>query len=229
MSMTAIEKRPEDLIGQLNAVERKNAPAKLFLAGDAELLRHGRRVSVVGSRRASKAGLSRAASLTKALVSSGVTVVSGLAKGIDTAAHTNAISNGGRTIAVLGNPLGTYYPASNRRLQEEIAASHLAVTQFPAGYPSLPKNWPQRNRTMALLTDCTVIVEAGEGSGTLHQGWEALRLGRPLFLMESVTMDESLDWPAAMIGYGAQILSRSNLDSFLEEIPTRASSESLAV
>lgn len=227
--MMTIEMRPEDLIGPLNEVETKNAPKVLYLSGNLDLIQKGRRVSVVGSRKASEAGRSRAASLTKALVAADVTVVSGLAKGIDTVAHETAIALGGQTIAVLGNPLETFYPASNRSLQAQIADSFLAVSQFPTGYPSQPKNWPRRNRTMALLTDCTVIVEAGEGSGTLHQGWEALRLGRPLFLMESVTTNEHLAWPREMIKYGALVLSRSNLEAFLEEIPTRASSESLAV
>jgi DNA processing protein len=78
---------------------------------------------------------------------------------------------------------------------------------------------------MALLTDATVIVEAGESSGTLHQGWEALRLGRPLFLMESLTKDPHLAWPAEMIKYGAQVLSRENLDDVLDAIPERVRGE----
>jgi DNA processing protein len=84
-----------------------------------------------------------------------------------------------------------------------------------------------RNRTMALLSDATVIVEAGEKSGTLHQGWEALRLGRLLFLMESVTKDPSLSWPAEMIHYGAQVLTRENVELALEEIPDFNRTESL--
>ena len=76
-----------------------------------------------------------------------------------------------------------------------------------------------RNRTMALLTDATVIVEAGEKSGTVHQGWEALRLGRLLFLMESVASDPRLSWPKEMIHYGAQVLSREKLDEALPDIP----------
>jgi DNA processing protein len=76
-----------------------------------------------------------------------------------------------------------------------------------------------RNRTMALLSDATVIVEAGETSGTLHQGWEALRLGRLVFLMESVTQNPSLKWPHEMIQFGAQVLSRNNLDEALADIP----------
>ena len=100
-------------------------------------------------------------------------VVSGLACGIDTAAHTAAIESGGKTIAVLGTPLDDTYPQENQALQSLIMAQHLAVSQFAPGAGTQPKNFPVRNRTMALLTDATVIVEAGEKSGTVHQGWEA--------------------------------------------------------
>lgn len=219
------EYRPADLLGQLNDVEEKNAPKTLYLAGDEALARGGRRVSIVGSRKPTSAGVGRAQELAIALAGARITVVSGLAKGIDTAAHMGAITGGGHTLAVLGTPLDQSYPASNKALQAEIMRDHLAVSQFPSGYPSQPKNFPIRNRTMALLSDATVIVEAGEKSGTLHQGWEVLRLGRLLFLMESVAENESLSWPTKMIGYGAQVLSAQNLEQFLEEVPERPSGE----
>ena len=105
----------------------------------------------------------------------------------------------------------------------------LVVSQFPPGYPSQKKNFPMRNRTMALITDATVIVEAGEKSGTLHQGWEALRLGRLLFLLESVAKDDRLSWPAEMIRYGAQVLSRENLELVLDEMPEYSRVEPLTL
>ena len=95
----------DELIGPLNEVERKNAPERLFLAGDVDLLRSGRRVSIVGSRKVSPEGASRTRGLVKVLVERGITVVSGLAEGVDTAAHETALSEGGRTVAVLGTPL----------------------------------------------------------------------------------------------------------------------------
>jgi hypothetical protein len=104
---------------------------------------------------------------------------------------------------VLGTPLDQFYPKGNHDLQQTLMREHLVVSQFPLGYPVTPKNFPIRNRTMALLTDATVIVEAGEKSGTVHQGWEALRLGRLLFLLESVAMEPALSWPKEMIHYGA--------------------------
>jgi len=219
---------PEDLIGPLNEVERKNAPERLFLAGDADLLRSGRRVSVVGSRKVSSAGASRTRGLVKVLVERGITVVSGLAEGVDTAAHETALNEGGRTIAVLGTPLDKHYPARNRELQERMMREHLVVSQFPVGYPFQKKNFPMRNRTMALLSDATIIVEAGEKSGTLHQGWEALRLGRPLFLLRSVAEDARLSWPSEMIRYGAEVLTREMLPDALEEMPTLTHGEAVA-
>jgi DNA processing protein len=210
---------PSEILGPLNDVEAKNAPRLLHLQGDAALLTRGPRVSVVGSRKASPEGLSRTAALVRALVEHNMIVVSGLAAGIDTQAHTSAIEAGGRTIAVLGTALDEVYPKENKALQEAIGRDHLLVSQFSPGANTTPKNFPIRNRTMALLTDATVIVEAGEGSGTLHRGWEALRLGRLLFLMESVTRDSRLTWPQEVLRYGAQVLSRSNLDESLADIP----------
>lgn len=214
-----------DLLGQLNDVERKNAPERLFFAGHREWFEGCRRVSVVGTRKPSADGRIRAHDFALALVLRQIVVVSGLAEGIDTVAHESAMGGGARTIAVLGTSLEDVFPESNRELQDRIMHEHLAVSQFAPGTPARRTNFPQRNRTMALLTDATVIVEAGESSGTLHQGWEALRLGRPLFLMESLTKDERLSWPAEMIRYGAQVLSRGNLESVLDAIPERIRGE----
>ncbi|MGX9357513.1 DNA-processing protein DprA [Roseobacteraceae bacterium S113] len=210
----------EDLLGPLSTFERKNAPAELFLEGDRSLLTEGQRVAIVGSRNASREGIARARALTKELVKHDIVVVSGLAEGIDTVAHETAIDCGGRTIAVLGTPLSQAYPAKNRELLERIKRDHLAVTQFPEGYPAKRDNFPRRNRTMALICDATVVVEAGEKSGTRHQGWEAIRLGRIVYLMKSVAQNPALSWPKEMIGYGAQVLSREDLPDALYEIPS---------
>lgn len=217
--MDVVRRTPTDILGSLTDVERKHAPKELFLTGDLGLLAQGPRVSVVGSRKASAEGLRRARAFAKALVDHGMVVVSGLAEGVDTAAHQGAIDAGGRTIAVLGTPLDQGYPKENVELQARIGREHLLVSQFPSGYRTQPGSFPMRNRTMALLTDATVIVEAGEKSGTVHQGWEALRLGRLLFLLESVANDSQLSWPKELIRYGAQVLSRESLAEALQEIP----------
>ncbi len=222
---TLEEHTPEALLGSLNEVERKHAPRLLFTAGKIELLQRGIRVSVVGSRNASPEGVARTRAITEILVTHSVIVVSGLAAGIDTVAHTTAIRSGGSTLAVLGTPLDSCFPASNRDLLDQIVANHLAVSQFAIGTPPSKRNFPIRNRTMALLSDATIIVEAGEGSGTIHQGWEALRLGRPLFLLESLSRREDLSWPAEMLRYGAETLTRTNLPHVLANLPERPRGE----
>lgn len=203
----------------LSLEEKKYAPDTLFVEGEADLLLEGVKVSVVGSRKASEEGLRRAKILTQKLLAHNIIVVSGLAAGIDTIAHETAIAEGGRTIAVLGTPLDKAYPSSNKALLNQIKQDHLAISQFPLGYPTKPQNFPMRNRTMALVSDATVIVEASQNSGTRHQGWEALRLGRSLFIMENVATNPSLSWPKEMMAYGAQVLVREGLDEILENIP----------
>ena len=109
--------KTDDILGPLNDFERKHAPEELFIEGDKALLTEGVRVSVVGSRKASEAGVRRAKAFTQALVRHDITVVSGLADGIDTVAHGTAIAEGGKTIAVLGTPLDKAYPAKNKELR----------------------------------------------------------------------------------------------------------------
>ncbi|MBK9385787.1 MAG: DNA-processing protein DprA [Planctomycetes bacterium] len=175
-------------------------------------------VAIVGSRQASELGLARARRLARFLSDHRVIVMSGLAEGIDTAAHRTTIDSGGRTIAVLGTPLDECFPAKNRALQHEIMESHLAVSQFASGARTGRHSFPLRNRTMALLSDATVIVEARDGSGTLHQGWEALRLGRMLWITKSLFENPALRFPRELEAYGAEILDESSLNLLLDQL-----------
>lgn len=183
------------------------------------MLYEKRRVSVVGSRSASREGLQRAKIISRTLVEHDIIVVSGLAKGIDTIAHQTAIDSGGQTIAVLGTPLNVPYPKENTSLLDTIKKEHLAISQFPEGFPTQPKNFPIRNRTMALISDATIIIEASEKSGTRHQGWEALRLGREVYILENVVEDSNVSWATQMLDFGAQILTRENVDDIFSHIP----------
>lgn len=213
------ELRTTDALGPLGPVELKNAPDVLYTAGDMSLLTEGSRVAIVGSRKVSEDGIRRARAVTRALVEQGIIVVSGLAEGIDTVAHRTAIDGGGRTIAVLGTPLSKAYPATNARLLDEIKRDHLAISQFPEGYPGKGQNFPRRNRTMALISDATIVIEASEKSGTRHQCWEAIRLGRHLYLLENVANNPNLTWPKQLMEYGAQVLRREDLPDILFDIP----------
>ncbi len=209
---------PMQLLGPLNEVEERNAPKLLYLSGHSEWMGLVPRVAVIGARKASDDGLRRSRRLARELVERGVTIVSGLASGIDTEAHKTALEAGGKTIAVLGTPLDQAYPSENRNLQARLAVEHLVVSQFPLGSRTYKGNFPLRNRTMALLSHASVIVEAGESSGSLSQGWEALRLGRPLFLLRSIVDNPALAWPSKMLDYGANVLS--DLEDLLDAIPS---------
>jgi DNA processing protein len=194
----------DDVLGRpLNDVETKHAPKTLYIKGMTQLPLLGPRVSIVGSRKASLNGLSDARKIAKTLAEKGVVIVSGLAEGIDTSAHEATMKAGGRTIAVLGTPLNKTYPKKNFRLQQEIMHHHLAISQFQIGHPTIPKDFVTRNRTMALISDATIIVEAGDMSGSRHQGWEAIRLGRPLFIWKSGPHVPQLQWQKDMLKYGA--------------------------
>jgi DNA processing protein len=215
----------EDLLGPLNPFEAKHAPDALYVLGNTEILRHGARVSIVGSRKASLFGRARARKLAAMLAQRGIVVVSGLAEGIDTAAHTAAIEGGGRTIGVIGTPIDKAYPKQNKELQERIAREHLLLSQFAPGQPVQRKNFPMRNRTMALISDATVIIEASNTSGSLSQGWEALRLGRALFITKALTEDPRISWTREMLDHGARVLSDESIDAFLDCLPERSEME----
>ncbi|MCT3788709.1 DNA-protecting protein DprA [Elizabethkingia anophelis] len=207
-----------DYYDKLTTVERKNSPKELFYKGDFSLLENGRRVAVVGSRKVSELGVRRARKIAKFLVQNDITVVSGLAEGIDSIAHRIAIESKGHTIGVIGTPIDKYFPAENKGLQDLIGENHLLISQFPENYPVTPKSFPIRNRTMALISDATIIIEASEKSGTKHQGWEALRLGRQLLIMENV-LNDKISWAEEMLSYGAQVLTSENFEYLIESIP----------
>ncbi len=208
----------EQLLGALSEIERKYAPERLFVAGKMKFPLPHPRVALIGTRTASAEGLKIASTLSATLAREGVTIVSGLARGIDTAAHTAAIEAGGSTIAVLGTPLSQSYPRENAGLQSAIMKDHLAVSQFEDGRPVTRTNFVIRNRTMALVADASVIVESGDTGGSLHQGWEALRLGRPLFIHTREYAKAGLQWPRKMADYGA--VEFKDAQDILDSVPS---------
>ena len=166
-------------------------------------------VSVVGTRQPSHEGLVRTRKLVEELVNDGYTIVSGLAAGIDTKAHETAMAEGGRTIAVIGTPLTHTYPKQNADLQRRIADEFLVVSQVPLkryeaqDYRVNRFFFPERNVTMAALSQATVIVEAGETSGALTQARAAIQQGRDLFILNSCFEMPQLTWPATYEAKGA--------------------------
>ena len=138
-------------------------------------------IAIVGSRRATLHGLATARGLGRALSASGYTVVSGLARGIDAAAHAGALEGGGRTIAVLGSGLDRIYPVEHRRLAESIARTGAVVTELPFGASPLKRHFPERNRVIAALSWATVVVEAARDSGSLITAELAADEGRMVY------------------------------------------------
>jgi DNA processing protein len=194
-------------------------PAKsfpVFCAGEISAL-NAPAVAIVGTRNVSAQGAARARRLAKELAQNGVAVVSGLAKGVDTEALNSALRHGGRVTAVIGTPLDKAYPAENKLLQEEIYRRHLLISQFPSGQRTYPSNFPARNRLMAAISDATVVIEASDTSGTLHQSAECQRLGRWLFISKAVVEDTTLRWPEKFLSYERCVVL-TNVDDVLGKI-----------
>lgn len=171
-------------------------------------LAESRSVAVVGTRQPTPDGIARTRKLVKALVKDNFTIVSGLAAGVDTMAHETAIAEGGRTIAVIGTPLSHAYPRENATLQRKIASEFLLISQVPLkryerqDYRKNRLFFPERNITMSALTEATIIVEAGETSGTLIQARAALHQGRKLFILDNC-FQRGLSWPQKFADKGA--------------------------
>jgi DNA processing protein len=180
--------------------EAEGLTLELWCAGDTSLVQR-KGVSIVGTREVSAEGAARARRLARELSEHDIVVFSGLAKGVDTEALQSAINAKGRVVAVIGTPLDKAYPAENRKLQEEIYQNHLLISQFEPGKPVFKTHFPERNKLMAALSDGTVIIEAGETSGTLHQAAECQRQGRWLFIAQAVIDDKSLSWPTRFTAY----------------------------
>lgn len=164
-------------------------PPALFVRGQV-IERDDRSVAVVGTRSATKVGLNQATSIARALVDADYVVASGLAAGIDTAAHTATLEADGRTIAVIGTGLREVFPKSNAALQERLGRETAVLSQFWPGQG--PRKWtfPQRNAVMSGLARATVVVEASHTSGARMQARLAVEHGRPVFLLRSLLQHE---------------------------------------
>jgi DNA processing protein len=174
-------------------------------------------VAIVGSRRATPYGLEVAETLAAELAARGVTIVSGLARGIDTAAHKGALSGGGRTLAVLGNGIDIVYPPENRDLTGAIERQGAVLSQFPRGTEPRPFHFPVRNRTIAGLALGVIVVEAGERSGALITASLAADLGREVFAVPGRVGSEASRGPHGLLRDGA-ILVRDWAD-VVQELP----------
>jgi DNA processing protein len=180
-------------------------PAFLLVRGGLERA-DGLAAALVGSRRGTPYGLRMAERLGEDLAARGVTVVSGLARGVDTAAHRGALAASGRTIAVLGSGVDVVYPPENRRLAAEVIQAGALVSQFPMGTPPLQHHFPARNRLIAGMTLGTVVVEAAERSGALITARLAGELGREVYAVPGNVSSPGSQGANALIQDGAKLV-----------------------
>jgi len=166
-----------------------NLPPFLFVRGALKPV-DAFSVAVVGTRGASEEGIKRAQRMARLLTERGVTVVSGLARGIDTAAHTAVLESSGRTVAVIGTGILRTYPKENAELAERIAATGAIVSQFWPDAPPTQSSFPMRNVTMSGITQGTVVIEASSTSGAKMQARLALEHGKRAFLLQSLVTSQ---------------------------------------
>ena len=198
-------------------------PVALFYYRGWSDLAATRSVAVIGTRNPSEHGLKRTRDLVKHLVQNQFTVVSGLAAGIDTMAHKTAVEENGNTIAVIGTPLSYVYPKENRELQSYLAENQLVISQVPVmryeaqDYRYNRSFFPERNITMSALTEATIIVEAGETSGTLIQARAAVNQKRKLFILDNCFRNNHITWPDKFEKKGA--IRVKNFDDIAKHLP----------
>ena len=202
--------------------EIHNPPIVLHVWGDLQERDH-HSVSVVGSRKTSHYGLECAKKLSYQLAYAGLTVVSGLARGIDTAAHQAALAAQGRTIAVIGSGLMDLYPAENLGLAEKIAAAGAVVSEYPMTFPPSPQTFPYRNRIVAGWSTGILVVEAGLSSGALITANQAIDQGRLVYAVPGPIDRPSAAGSNRLIQQGAKLVMSAGdiLDDFQSLLPQK--------
>lgn len=195
--------------------ETEGAPIVLYMKGEyQESDRFG--ISVVGSRKNTAYGEAVARRVSYELASAGFTIISGMARGIDTLAHQGALAAGGRTIAVLGSGLDVSYPAENKGLMERIAGAGCVISEFVPGTMPNRENFPRRNRLISGLSLGVVVVEATSGSGSLITAQYALEQNREVFAVPGNITSVSSEGTNRLIKQGARILLEP--DDVIEEL-----------
>lgn len=190
-------------------------PPVLYVKG--ELLKEDRlALAIVGSRKASDYGIKTAQRLAYRLAEHGITIVSGMALGIDSAAHKGSLMAGGRTIAVFGCGLKNIYPRSNYRLSQEIIKNGALVSEFPFDTEALPQHFPARNRIISGMSVGVIVVEAGEKSGSLITADFALEQGREVFAVPGNICSPNSRGTNALIQNGAKLVNK--IEDIIEEL-----------
>ena len=194
-----------------------SAPAALYIKGELHP-QDQLAIAVVGTRRPSPYGQQLTPQITTSLVQNGLTIISGLAYGIDTLAHEAALRAGGRTIAVLGSGLDqkSIYPPTNRKLAEKISQQGAIISEYPLGTPAHKQNFPARNRIISGLSLGILVIEAAEKSGALITAQHALEQNREVFAIPGSIYNPNSAGPNNLIKIGAKLVAGPN--DILEEL-----------
>lgn len=166
------------------AKKPEDAPIMIYYKGRLSALHQT--VGIVGARRCTQEAKQQVVDLTQKLVSANVTIVSGMAKGIDAYAHTVCLKSGGSTVAVLGNGLDICYPREHNKLMECIINNGLVVSEYPPGTPPTKYHFPKRNRLISAWSDQLYVIAPGKGSGALITAEYAQRYGRKVFVLDGL-------------------------------------------
>jgi len=203
--------------------EIHSPPFALYVMGEIQP-KDETAIAVVGSRRCSDYGKSVTKEISSVLAKSGVTIISGLAYGIDSAAHQAALGAGGRTIAVIGSGLDKIYPAENQQLANRILNNGAIISEYPLGMPGLTQNFPARNRIISGLSQGVLIIEAGEKSGTIYTANFALEQNRQLYAIPGSIFNPLSAGPNSLIRAGAKpVLSANDIleDMGYQDVPAQ--------
>lgn len=187
-----------------------DSPICLYCLGNIGLLAHTPSISVVGTRTATRYGKDVTKKLVAELAYNNFTIVSGMARGIDTIAHTAALDNNGKTVAVVGTGLDVVYPAENRELALRIANNGLIVSEYPFGVTAKSYNFPQRNRIISALGECVMVTEAGLKSGSTITADFALSLGKDVLAVPGSILSETSAGTNSLIQKGACMITGVN-------------------
>ena len=193
----------------VNLKEIADAPAVLYVWGDPTCLKDERMIAVVGARDATRYSLEVAHRLTADFARAGMTVVSGGALGIVTAAHRGAMEGGGKTVAVMGCGLGAAYLSENEGLRRDVAASGAVISELAPFSKPFQGSFPQRNRIISGLSKGTVVIEAGENSGSLGTAEHAYRQNRDVFAVPGDVISSSFVGSNVLIANGAKPVFRA--------------------
>ncbi len=200
----------EDDIYPYNLKQIEDCPPVLYALGDIELLKNNNALAVVGSRSASFSATKMAKKISSEVAQNNITIVSGMARGIDASSHEGALSVNGKTIAVLGTGVDIVYPKENKPLYDDIIKNGLVLSEYPLGTSPQASNFPRRNRIVSGLSKGVLVIEASVQSGSLITAYQALEQGRDVYAIPGAPFDGRTSGCNKLLKEGAILVENSS-------------------